>query len=46
MARNVIGFLDELKMACTPFFGMNAHSPAFRRCFFLSTHCSATPSTM
>jgi hypothetical protein len=45
MARNVIGFFDELKMACTTFFGMNAHSPCFSRIFSRSTHCSAMPST-
>jgi hypothetical protein len=45
IARNVIGFFDELKIACTTFFGMKAHSPAFSRRFSVPTHCSATPST-
>jgi len=45
IARKVIGFFDELKIACTTFFGMKAHSPALSRRFSRSTHCSATPST-
>jgi len=46
IARKVMGFFDELKMAWTTFLGMNAQSPALSYCCFLSTHCSATPSTM